>query len=340
MSKSILKKYITTKSYDILFVKLMFYFFKLFGILTISYDNAWKRETESQSFLFKFSWTGTLYSVILIILLLFFNINRIYIIINGAFYSVSEQEYFVLNLLTHIIRIFNMIILSIFVFQPAKVASIANNIYESRRLAAEQYFTKKKILSVYAGNIILSCILRITLNIYLKDDTLYILTFTDFTAHVLFLQYTFLLMILESYYKFINDSLRKSFLKGSNWTLEDHNLNLRIDKLINLNSCLYKASIKFSKFYSMSMIFATLNFYVYLLGNAHKLIKELFITNDYAILNNLISFVNFYLSFLLLAVLVTSVTNTMREVMFHLFNFHLTTIFAFFYSYYFFSYTE
>lgn len=280
MFQNILKKNVTSRNCDIIFFKIMFYFLKIFGILPVSYCYVWKRETQSWDIEFKFSWTGTIYNFILIFTKIFFIIFFLYLnIIELKYVTPKKQENLVLTIMLNFNHLFNLLIMILFILRYSKVASIMNEIYKLRRLAAQSYVADKKLLCFYIGNIILCSTVKTIFHI-----TVYgiqnIFTFTDYITHVLFFQYSFLLKILECYCKFINYSLHKSLLKRSDWTSQNFKLNMKIDMLIHLNSRIYDLSQELSNFYSFPMIFATFNFYLYLLINPYFFIKRAFITND------------------------------------------------------------
>lgn len=312
MFENTVKKSFTSKKYELWFAKFMFYLFKIFGILTMSYNHAWITETASWNLIFKFSWTGLVYSVLLIIFLLFSEVIEIHSQINDKSFELEAKENFILIVLAYSSRLFNILIVLTFVFQQTKMVSISNKIIKLRVLAAETFVTENKLFVVYIGHSMMAFMLHFIL-IYQLPDSFSIQILMGFVVYLLFIQYCLLLKILKSFYEFINTALQKLFNNHSYWNLENHNTHLKIDQLMYFYSCIYDLSQELSEFYSLPMIFAILKIYIYLLFYAHALTKS-FILNNSNFLKNLISFIIIYLSILSLAILVICVTNTIKEV--------------------------
>lgn len=317
MLRNFFKKLYVSKNYDVFFFKFIFYFFKIFGTLPISYDYEWKSENESRILLFKISKVGVGYNIVLIFFLLFSNIFQLYFIyyLNYFFYT-EKIESLVIGTMSYLRVFFIVVILSVFVFQHSKMVLIAKKINELRIMATQQLSIKIKVVSISIGNLAIAFTLKIIL-IYYILKTVPIETLIELIVYVLFIQYIFVLKIIQSFYKHINDTLQKLFLKQSGSAFENLSLALKINKLMSIYSSSCDLSQELSNFYSLPMMFATLNTYIHLLRSSYSFIKRVFIStipNDSFILKNSISFINLYITILLITELVINVTHTITEV--------------------------
>lgn len=316
MSENIPKESIairsSAKSSDKFFLKFLFYFFKIFGILTISYDFVWKNDTKSRSLVFKFSRIGIVYNIILTTFLIVLDGYNFFVLKPKVNYMVETKQEILLNDIGALLRVLGTVfILIIFSFKHSKMVSIANKINLVRSLSEKPVITEKKLFGFYVGNFIAVFLILFTINYYIyKVVTIHLIRI--FIVSSLLVQYTFVLKMIKDFYKFINDSLQELLLKRSCWNLDDIKLGLKIDKLMYMYSCLCNLSQELSDFYSLPMIFATFHLYLYLLSRSYYYIKSAFISGSY--LKNWKIFFDVYLVTLSLTILVVNVTNTIKEV--------------------------
>lgn len=312
MPQHFLKQYFVSKNFDVLFAKFVFYFFKIIGLLPISYTNVRLNETRSWNLLFKFSWAGIFYNVTFIIFLIYFDINEIYDDLTNNFFGKTEQEIFVFIRISFLIRANAVLILIVFTFQHSKLISFLNKINELWNLAEEPYIIpKKRLLSIYGGHFLILFILKVIL-IYNVHEFVGLHSLNMLIVYSLELQYSLILNRFKNFYELINYYFRR--LKPSNSEVENRNLYFKIDKLMYMNTCLYDLSQKLSDFYSLPTISAISNVYIIRLICAYYHVKYTLTSKDSTFGLNCILGLQFYLSILSLIILVVNVSNTTKQV--------------------------
>lgn len=316
MSQNLKKIYTDSEKYDAMFAKFMFYFFKILGIFTVSYHWVWTRKTNSWNLLFKFSCIGIIYNGFFIFFIVSMSIIYVYFDFGIKFFKHTKQESFIFFLMTYLSRFNFILILLVFTFQPSKIVSIANKINELVSLVPKAFDLNKKLFIIYIGNFIVVHFLQ-TVLIYLTSKKVILDQLKVFIIYALYIQYTWILKIIEGFYKFINKNLQAWLLKHSKVFLDDEVVYSEIPKineLMFLHSFLYDLSQELSNFYSLPMILAIFNMFMYQLWSAFNFSKRLFIFDDLTYSSFLIISIFIYQGILSLVILVITVSNTVKEV--------------------------
>lgn len=308
MSRKISRKFASSKNNDVFGLKFLFFIFKILGIFTISYNDVWIFETNSRNLVFKFSRFGIFYNIIFIFFLLYINVIDYY---SDPSVTTTKQETIVYNIALCLRHFTTTLILIVFIFQQARMVSIANKIYKLKARPVKVSFKEKCLFSIYVVKFIILYVVLNILNYFTYNVVSAHLT-NVYIIYFFLIQYTSILKIIKKLYEFINDSLQDLLLKHFCWAFENCKLDLKIDKLMNLHSRLYELSIELSGFYSLPMIFATFHIYIYLLSRAYFYIKWSFESSSYVKTWKI--FLEIYLTILSLAILVIDVTNTIKEV--------------------------
>lgn len=304
-----------TNGYEILLSKLMFYIFKIFGLAPISYDCVWIREKNSWSFNYKFSWYGIIYNVALISLSAPASFIIIFLVHKSGIFARSKGENYVFTAFFSLYAVTTILTLIVFVLQHDKMTMIANEISKLRQLVTYKC-RKRKFLIIFVGNFITALVMFVYSSFYSKRGPIFAVSyeFPGFLVYFLLIQYTLILDVVKNFYQYINSKLLEVLLRKSVKTVCDHNLELEIDDLIYLNSCLYSLSKDISDFYRLPMIWTTLDLFIILLLGILVNVEGLFFPNNFSISYLMVNFVCIYLSILALATLVVYVTNTTEEV--------------------------
>lgn len=302
----------TSRNYEALFAKFIFYFFKIFGILTVSYDMVLTNETKLD-ILFKFSWIGSVYNVVIIFYIVFSSFIQLYLQLDIQYFNYTQHERLVLYMMQYLTRSSIILILLVFIFQQAKVISIAKKLQKLRVLIEEPYDTKRKILSFYIANFITTSVAQIILTYFIYNK-LNIDESKIFIIYVLFIQYCWILMNIQDFFKFINKSMEKLFLKHNDWTLKIYSEVQKIDKLMYSYSCLYDLSVEVSSFYSLPIMLAIFNIYVYEVWLTYTFFKWSFDIKEVNFYKNLALLIYIYHCFFSLIILVVNVSNSINEV--------------------------
>lgn len=296
------------KTFETFLLKFIFYWFKILGMATVSYDCTWSREKIVRTLVFKSSHTSIIYNILLIFFLI--SINFFFISKLEEDESNDDRIKFVVAVILYMFAIGPSIISIIFVFQHAKMASIANKINKLRELTIEQNIMKKNLFSIFFPNFIISISGTFLLQPRDNTDPIVVTGLNIFFIYFVLIQYTLILRIIKNFYVFVNDTLHEVSFKKYAWTFESLDLNGKIDKLIHLNSSLYEISLDVSSFYSAPMLWIILNIFIILVINIYVFVTQ---TLDTKIFDAATAF-EIYLNILSLTTLVINVTNTITEV--------------------------
>lgn len=319
MAKDIFQKYFTTKKFEIFCAKFLFYFFKVFGSATISYYHVWISEKKSWILVFKKSLIGISYNIVLIVFSIPANIISVIVFSKHKIFAQSPQEILLFTFYGILFGFGNVFTLIVFVFQQAKMASIANKIYKLRELRSDNNSTKNKFFSILLINFLFSFGATILLSLFSRKISIIhaiVLNLNIFVVFFLFIQYVIVLKIIRGFFKFINDTLNNELFSQSKL-----NLKLTLEKLMHSYSCVCDISQEISDFYSLPLIWAILNMFILLLWTTYNLIKKFFIYNQKPDLLIFFDLMYIHLAAVLLSTFVINVTETIKEVFYELLNF-------------------
>lgn len=318
MSKNHLKIYNSEKNFDILFNKFMFYFFKIFGIATISYDHVWSSKQNRWILFFKSSWIEIIYNIVLLCILtpiMFVHLDFFY---ENKIFGASHRET-VIYIASALLFMFGTIItLVFFIFQHANIKSVANKIIRLKNLTKENWVLNKLLFTFFLVNYLTSfSVIILLFSSSNRAPIFYIIGIYISFYEILFLmtQYTLILKIIKDFFKFLNNELNEVLLKQPHLTIESLELCLKIDKLMHFYSCLCDVSEDISNLYSLPMAWAILNAFNVLVVTTHFLINRIFVSNYCADIL-VTSLILIYLTTVTLTTLVINATNTIKEVLY------------------------
>lgn len=319
MSKNILNQHLIFKNFDLLITKLMFYFFKIFGIATVACDHVWYDGKKSWILVFKHSLIGIIYNVVSICLIIPLNIIGIIFVYKSKIFVASDNEISVITAFECLFSFGNVFTLVVFIFQQNKMASIGNKIYKMKELVpVEHKITNNKLCLFLFGNFVMSFGLIIFLSSFSEKISLAYTIIHEvniFMVLFLLIQYSSILNMIKSFFTSINDALSEAFLKPHISTLEKLHLNYKLDKLMYSYTCLCDVSQDISNFYSLPMIWTVSNIFILLLFFLHIAFKRLFILKDYLDFSFVVELIYVYSGIVSLTSLLVYVTNTIEEVL-------------------------
>lgn len=321
MSEHYFKKSVIAKKFDIFFLKFVFYFFKAFGIATISYGHEWNNEKSSWILTFKSSRIGIIYNVVFCGSLIFIRMAQLIFFIENKVFGESHREIVINTVYVLLFGFGQIITLTVFIFQRSKIVHITNKISMLKDLASENCITEKSFFTFFFFNYLISFIINFLL--YSDKNAVllfYVVGMTVSTYAVLFLltQYTLILKIIKRLFESVNNDLNKILLKQPVLSIQKQEKNLELDKLMYLYTCLCDVSEDISNFYSLPMFWGVLNTFINLIFSTYFSMKRLFNSN-YNLDIMLPNFINIYLNIISLTTLVVFVTKTIKEVSYNFF---------------------
>lgn len=308
MSQDISQKYYTEKSFDIFCAKFVFFFFKLLGLAPVSYDHVWSDAKKSWILVFKTSKVGIIYNAALVCCLTPLDIRNAILVSEQDVSLKGYKDTLIFTLYGFLFSFGNVFTLIVFIFQHAKIVSIANKISELRELILENNTTKHEFFSFLFLNFLLSFYVVILASFFLKEIdkidalALYLNVFVNF---FLFIQYIYILKLIKSLFESINNTLNNQLLK-----------NDELNKLMHSYSFLCDVSQKISNFYSLPLIWSISNIFYLLLWTTYSVIQSLYISNHTADFLIFLDLNYIYSCILLMSAFVINVTETIKKVVY------------------------
>lgn len=310
--------------------QLKFFFFKIFGIATVSFKPKWIDQNKKWHWAFTSSVIDILYNVFLIVLLVVMNTIGINYMIKTDYLGRFKQDKFTIASLDTLIALSVIFILTIYCTRQKKIFFILNKISILRELfmrtiknsvsCRNAQFQKISMLSV--GHVIITIIMLPILaknEIYLAIYTASF-NFCIFIINIVLIQYSVILKLIKIFFEIINEKLQ-NVTNIPLWPVDVQSISIikletKLDHLIQMHCLISELAQEISDFYSLPMLVCTFNIFIDLLVCSYTVIKEIIFSNSLLIMNNILNIAHIYFNIISLATLTINVTETIQEVNF------------------------
>ena len=321
-------------SRDFLFIKIIFYFFKFFGIATMTYDVPSNTNTKQDKQMFIRSKKGFLYNAFLMCL----TIGTIYHSFNLAYISDLTIRNLTEKLIdtwqTMLCLFTTMFILVMFCVQQEKVITISNELTALTKLSRnfdKRTCTKRESILLNEVKIILfanllttiACVVTIPTDYY--DVMMFFVSVTLYSLviNAMLIQYTVVLKVICHMFKTINASLlctlEESTVESDITFIKNYTQRMKLNQVSQLRDfyiSVGRLSKDVSNFYSPLMLFCCMNIFFTLLIYSYYVVKEIWFQTRgfmmYLAIHNSIQLVFITLSSI---ILVTCATAAVIEVL-------------------------
>lgn len=319
-----------------LFLALLFYSFKFFGVATATINKSLAKDSIKKCYFFVNSIKGKLYNTFLFFCLTVLNFFSISYLYDTIFKIQSLNLETIVNCGQDFFNYFTAIcILTTFSINQDEFVKIANKlvmIEKSVRLVGKSTQREETIIlksltkTLIVTSVIWSSVITthpfISLSFYLSCFVLYL---NQFIIHAVVIQYISVLKLIKGLFVIINKNLveiskkpsavcEDVFITRSNYSKR------RIDRLIHLHktySSLCEACQELSGFYSQPMLFCVSAFFLSITNIAYNLAKLLVLKKQSFCSNNYFHYCLYELLNSVMIVMMTkSVTGTIQEVHF------------------------
>lgn len=273
-----------------LFVKFIYYFFKICGVATLSCHIKTSENDKVKHSLFTPSTGGILYNAFLICLATILSYFSIKISYSGDFTERIKFERVVDLIQTSFFIITTLLVLIIFCIQQHQMINIANRLHKLTELSInlnskieQLLFIDIKRIFVAHAVLMISFIITTPASIEL---TLYFMSITlcNIIISAFVIQYTVALKVIRYIFKVININLLET-LRVPNCLLEinfirNYETRLKLNKLSQLRESyilLGKVSQDLSNFYSPTIAMYILNEFLTMIIYSYYIVKPLFV---------------------------------------------------------------
>lgn len=252
-------------------LKCLFYYFKIFGVATMTFEITLAKNSTTYFWLFARSKKAVIYNIAYIVSLAATHIYSI-----PFFYLRTERVKFekVMDCLQDTAScITSFFILTKFCVHTDKMIAIANSISKNTKslliMSSEtqkQHQLITEIGTIFAINI---TIWVLTITVVMIDDVTFflydIIVYSgNFVINALLIQYTVILKFLEYNFKLLNDNLHEYTYEKSVMLRSSINSKMKVDKLLQLqqlHASLSEISRDVSSFYSYPMLMCILHIF-------------------------------------------------------------------------------
>ena len=279
-------------SRDLFFIKNIFYFFKVFGVATITYDVTSKNNTKQNNQIFIRSKKGFLYNVFLICL----TIGSIYYSFNLAYISdfiVRDWAEKLIDTWQTMLCFFtSMFILVMFCMQQEKVITIGNEfivlVKLLRRFDKETYTKRKskllkEIKRILFANLLTTVAYVVSIPTNSFDVIMYFVsvTFYSLVINAMLIQYTVVLKVIRHMFNTINTcllcTLEESTVESDITFIKNYAQRMKLNRVSELRD--YYISVghvakDVSNFYSPLMLFCCINIFFTLIMYSYYVVKK------------------------------------------------------------------
>ena len=321
-------------SRDFVFIKIIFYFFKFFGVATMTLDTTSKNNTKQNNQIFIRSKKGFLYNVFLICL----TIGSIYYSVKLAYISDLVVRNFTEKLIdawqTMLCLFTSMFVLVMFCVQQEKVIRISNELTAFTKLSRnfdQRTCTKTESILLNEVKIILFANLLTTIASVVSIPTDYFdvimyfisVTLYSLVINAMLIQYTVVLKVICHMFKTINASLlctlEESTVESDITFIKNYTQRMKLNQVSQLRDfyiSVGRLSKDVSNFYSPLMLFCCMNIFFTLLIYSYYVVKQIWFQTRgfmmYLAIHNSIQLVFITLSSI---ILVTCATAAVIEVL-------------------------
>lgn len=307
---------------EIIFIKLVFYYFKIFGLATINFNFYPKNINKKYSLKVSTSKFHVIPNVLFLMLLILLLCIH-FIKLQSLLQYLRENKnilIFTIVLLKDMSAIFvTLLTMAKYLCQRIKIVAIVKSIIEIKKLS--DIFKSSIINYKFMINILLTLLFNIVYIIFtivrsvtLKNNYFYALykigLLLNAITDLLVIQYIILLNIIKKYTSLINIELNKN----TNVISGVYSLKKNSSKLLLLREIyllLKKSSKKLSDFYSLPILFYIISFIFFTTTNFFYITYNIFVSKknlNWDDLHNLISSLLSFITLRKMTVLVSSIT--------------------------------
>lgn len=284
---------------DIILLRLIFMFFKFFGLAPITINKVTKKNRRSKvkiiTLICSHSWIGIIYNIILSI----YSLLMICFLTSFLLYTTTDiaiDTSFTLALFVGC-NIFVMTTSLIYVLRQRTIVLIINQLFYVDTILFGQLINicqhktaKYKQIIMFILYITATIVVFTTQMFRSRDEQLWLITFipTFFLSWIM-LQYAFIIIYLEKMFKRLNKSL-ELFTNSDNVDKYFQNAIFHVSKILNntmlkdiicmrtAHSMLHEISKKIADFYSTPIIFAISSSYLLLIYNVYDCITTILLS--------------------------------------------------------------
>lgn len=309
-------------------LKILFYFFKVSGLGTISLKFQQSNNYHFTDWVFSYSKLGFVYNIILLLLLSGINIFGIKSMFKTNYSGRFKQDNLIVAIFDVVVATSSLLLPVVFFVKQNKIVSIANKINIVRKLlvAAKKgnNIIENKALYKITFLFFVQLVILLVLLIWSLRREFHVMIYgcafslDVFIVNSLFSQYILILKFLDNSFKIINDNLKiiqkQCIVHHEMQLVSESNFQTEIDQLKFTYLQISKLAEEISDFYSLPILSSILNIFINTLVCSYILIKQIiFLNNTFATFNlpNL-SFI--YLNITSFTSLTIHVTNTVKAV--------------------------
>ena len=322
------KKYILD---DVLLRKWIFYFFKVFGVATMTLNGKYLQKNNIQDSSFCSSKQGVVYNIFLMCCTITLNISSmLYMHDTQVFEEAFELT---INIIHSVSASFTVVcILIIFSFKQSTTISLADKIetiIEYSEVAANKISKRRKLFWKRIGRVFLINLLTQLLETFTTPISIRAAMYNSMALqtcnsiiNAMLIQYMVMLVTIQEVYAIINDcllSISKKFQHTSTiQTIRNNGKEKELENLSSLRrlcSLLYEISQDISTFYSLPMLLCTFHIFIMLIVGGYYIARPIVLRKSYlpALMHLHTYFYILYFTVSLIT-LTISVTNTINEV--------------------------
>lgn len=312
---------------DKAFATLIFYFFKISGFAPLSFKSV-PKSNNNYDRQFTISKTSMIYNLFFVISMLSLSLSMD---VDVKYYKIEpcwelivymgKQTYFILTSIT---------ILLLYVFKREKIVLLANKMkIQEDRTIVKNRIALTKIAKIFIPCQLFHCFIFLLWQFRKKFSQIYLLRecFSYHVNCVLLMQYSMVLILLKQYFVNVNREISLIFTKKSSSNDEIRSIfqsiviNKKLSKLRNRHLLLRELSSEISNFYSLPMLFNSINVIMIIIVNVFYSL-EVLIQKKYDSDNADVVFCLLYagLYTILFIILTKNVSATINEVNYVFYN--------------------